>query len=250
MLRQRLILDTIGTSEAVSIDDLIEATGASPSTVRRDIRSLEEAGHIVSLRGGAVRLDRRPAELPAAAKALINKDEKASIARAAAALVQNGDTVYLDSGTTATQMLPHLQLLDVHVITSNTQVLNAALASSMNITVLGGDYLHDLGSIVGTFTDRMLSDLFFDRAFLGANGIAASAGVTTFDVREANKKRLACEHSRETYVLADSSKFGRVSLCRALDLNQAAIITDTYDEILKSAKSYIVADEAERSRSA
>ncbi|MHA7191917.1 DeoR/GlpR family DNA-binding transcription regulator [Arthrobacter sp. MDT2-16] len=225
----------------MSIDELIAATGASPSTVRRDIRVLEEAGQVVSLRGGAVRRDHRFIELPAAAKSLLNQPEKASIARAAASLVEDGDTIYLDSGTTATSMLEHLQGTRVHVITSNTQVFSGPISPTIDITVLGGDYLPDLGSIVGALTDRMLNDLFFDKAFIGTNGISRSAGITTFDIREANKKRLAHEHSQKTFVLADSSKLGQVSLCRAFDLIDATVITEKYAEVLQGAQDFILA---------
>ncbi|WP_255521783.1 DeoR/GlpR family DNA-binding transcription regulator [Frondihabitans sp. VKM Ac-2883] len=202
---------------------------------------MEEAGQLVSLRGGAVRLDDRPVELPVFAKSLIKKAEKAAIGRAAAELVHDGDTVYLDSGTTATSMIQHLRGIRVHVITSNTQVFALPIDKKVQITVLGGDYLNEIGSIVGAMTDRMLGDLFFDKAFLGANGISRDAGVTTFDIREANKKRLAHEHSRETFVLADGSKLGQVSLCRSLDLSSATIITDEYADVLTAARAYLVA---------
>jgi hypothetical protein len=102
----------------------------------------------------------------------------------------------------------------VHVITSNTQVLGMVPRPKVTVTALGGDYLPDIGSVAGTMTDRQLEDLYFDRAFIGVTGIDADAGVTTFDIREANKKRLVQAHSRETVVLADSSKFDVVSLCR------------------------------------
>jgi DeoR family transcriptional regulator, fructose operon transcriptional repressor len=239
--RHRLILDKIGDRDAVSIDELIAATGASPSTIRRDIRVLEEAGQVVSLRGGAIRLDNRFTELPAATKSLLNQPEKTAIARTAASLVKDGDTIYLDSGTTATSLLEHLKGTRVHVITSNTQIFSMPLSPTIDITVLGGDYLPDLGSIVGSLTDRMLNDLFFDKAFVGANGISRSAGITTFDIREANKKRLAHEHSQETFVLADSSKLGQVSLCRAFDLIDATVITDRYAEVLQGARDFILA---------
>ena len=240
-LRHQLILDKVRDGNPVHIDELVAETGASPSTVRRDIRALEDLGQIVSLRGGAVRLDDRPVELPAAAKSLINKSEKAAIARAAADNVRDGETIYLDSGTTATRMMDFLHGTRVHIVTSNTQILASHLGSKMTITLLGGTFFPEIGSVAGSMTDRMLNELYFDKAFLGANGISKTAGVTTFDVREATKKRLAHEHSRESFVLVDSSKFDKVTLCRSLDLAEANIITDAYGEVLDAARSYIVA---------
>ena len=85
--RHQLILDRVALGDSILIDDLVTATGASPSTVRRDIRELERSGQVVSLRGGAIRAEERAAELPAALKSQINRDEKVAIARAAAAMV-------------------------------------------------------------------------------------------------------------------------------------------------------------------
>lgn len=239
--RHQLILDHVSSGEPVSIDDLIEATGASPSTVRRDIRTLEESGQVVSLRGGAIRLEESPRELPAAAKSLINPAEKAAIATAAAAIVDDGDTIYIDSGTSLTEFFRALHGVRAHVITSNTQILTLMPDPAVTITALGGDYLPDIGSVAGTITDRELGELYFDKAFIGATGISAAAGVTTFDIREANKKRIAYEHSRSTYVLADSSKFDHVSLCRAFMLAECTVVTNAHGDVLQSAKATIIA---------
>jgi len=109
------------------------------------------------------------------------------------------------------------------------------------VTALGGDYLPDIGSVAGTMTDRQLEDLYFDRAFIGVTGIDAEAGVTTFDIREANKKRLVQAHSRETVVLADSSKFGVVSLCRSFGLGVCTVVSDRADPVLDAAAAFVVA---------
>jgi DeoR family fructose operon transcriptional repressor len=93
----------------------------------------------------------------------------------------------------------------------------------------------------GTMTDRQLEDLYFDRAFIGVTGIDADAGVTTFDIREANKKRLVQAHSRETVVLADSSKFDVVSLCRSFGLAACTVVSDRHAPVLDAAAAYVVA---------
>ena len=138
-------------------------------------------------------------------------------------------------------MIQHLRDVQVHVITSNTQIFTMPISPKVTVTILGGDYLPSIGSIAGTLTDSMLRDLFFDKAFVGTNGVSQSAGITTFDLREANKKRLAHEHSGQTFVLADSSKLGQISLCRAFDLADATIITEKHSEILSAARDFIVA---------
>lgn len=238
--RHQLILDTLDAGDAVEIGELVDATGASPSTVRRDLRSLEESGRIVSLRGGFVRLNDRRFELPTAAKAQVNQVEKNVIAKLAAATVHNDETVYVDSGTTATLVVSHLLDKRVHIITSNTHVLTLELPTSLTITMLGGDYAAEIGSVAGPLTDRALADLYFDRAFIGVTGISLDAGVTTYDIAEANKKRIVQTHSRVTYALADSSKFHDVSLCSAFRLSECVVVSDRYDRLLDGAAGHII----------
>jgi DeoR family fructose operon transcriptional repressor len=240
--RKRLIIEILKKSEIAYIDEIVEASGVSASTVRRDIDSLVKAGQVMALRGGAITLNDRLSELPTAEKALINKDEKTAIAAAAAKLVSDGDTIYLDSGTTTLQMFPFLQGLRLQVITSNTHLLSLVPDAGMRVTILGGDYLPNIGSIAGSMTERLLNDMFFDKAFIGASGCSVKAGISTFDIREAAKKRIVHDNSNESFVLVDKTKFGKSTLHKALDLSECVLIVDEYHELLASAKSYIVAD--------
>lgn len=239
--RKRAILEQLRGAQLAHIDDLVETTGASASTVRRDIDALVKSGQVIALRGGAIRLNNRLSELPAATKALINREAKQAIAAAAAALVTDGDTVYIDSGTTTLLMMPLLQSRRIHVITSNTQLLTMTPGEKMRVTILAGDYNASIGSISGSLTERLLGDLYFDKAFVGASGCSAKAGINTFDIREATKKRIVHDNSDEPYVLLDSSKFGKSTLCKALDLDECCVITDAYHELLGAAKSSIIA---------
>lgn len=240
--REQLILEILKKSEIASIDEFVEASGASASTVRRDIDSLVKAGKVIALRGGAVKLNDRLSELPTTAKALINKDEKRAIAAEAAKHVSDGDTIYIDSGTTTLQLFPLLRGLNLQVVTSNTHLLTLMPDPGIRITILGGEYLPRISSVAGSMTERLLNDLFFDKAFIGASGCSAKAGISTFDVREAAKKRIVHENSNESYVLCDQTKFGKSTLYKALDIRDCNIITDEYNELLASAKSYIIAE--------
>ncbi len=239
--RQELILDRVAAGQPVLIEELVQATGASASTVRRDIHALENAGRVVSLRGGAIRAADRAAEIPAALKSRINRDKKVAIARRAASMVHSGDTIYVDSGTSLTEFMLALPAIDVHVITSNTHVLGMTFGTGVSVTALGGDYLPAIGSIAGTMTDRQLQDLYFDRAFIGVTGLHRDAGVTTFDIREANKKAIVQAHSRDTVVLADSSKFDVISLCRSFALSDCTVVSDRSAPLLEAAKGFVIA---------
>lgn len=238
--RKRLIIELLGKSDVAFLADLVEATGASDSTVRRDVDELVKEGEVVALRGGAVRLNNRITELPTAVKALINKEEKIAIAAAAARLVKDGETIYLDAGTTTLQMVPFLMGLNLQIVTSNTHLLTVVPDPSMQITVLAGDYLAKTGSIVGSLTEDLLRRMFFDKAFIGASGVSAQSGINTFDVREAMKKRIVNANSASSYVLVDHPKFDQSSLHKALELSETVIVTNEYHELLESAKDYIL----------
>lgn len=238
--RHRLILEAIRKHEVVHIDDLIELTGASPSTVRRDVDSLQKSGEVIALRGGAVQLNERFSELPVATKALINQKQKTAIASFAARQVSDGDTIYLDSGTTALQMMQFLRGMRLHVVTSNTYVVNLVPDPKIKVTLLPGEYHADIGSVSGTLTERMLRDFYFDRAFIGGNGCSKEMGISTFNVREAAKKQIVQQNSHEDFVLIDSSKIGRITTCKALELSNCTVITDAPHELLDLvAKTHI-----------
>ena len=90
---------------------------------------------------------------------------------------------------------------------------------------------------MGSITDNSLKDMFFDKAFIGATGYDLQSGINTPDSREANKKRIIKENSSEVYVLADSSKSGKRTMCKAMELSECTIIT----EQLKEHANYILA---------
>lgn len=238
--RRTRILSLLADDAVVFLDDVAEALGVSPSTVRRDVAALADSGEVVALRGGGVRRANRVSELSSVAKAQINVVAKRAIAAKAVEMVDDGDTLYLDSGTTTLQMMPLLKGRRVQVVTSNTQALGL-VPEGVRVSLLGGDYLSHIGSVAGSLTERMLADMYFDKAFIGASGCSRAAGVSTFDEREAAKKRLAHERSSQAYVLVDSSKFDVSTLHRALPLEGCSIITEKFHELLELARAYYVA---------
>lgn len=239
--RRQKILEALNNAELVYIEDLVSLVGVSPSTIRRDVNALVEDGEVLALRGGAIKINDQLSELPATAKALLHPQAKRAIAAEAAKLVQDGDVVYLDSGTTTLLMAPLLHDKRIQIVTSNTQIFSMKESFAGQIIALGGDWLPNLGSIVGPLTERELSGMFFDKAFIGASGCSERAGINTFDMREASKKRIVHEQSRHPYVLADTSKFGKDSFCKAIELRDCFLITNGYHELLELAQGYTIA---------
>lgn len=216
----------------------------SVSTIRRDLRTLSDEGQIVLLRGGAVRLKEGLGsfDLSIQTKKLLNIEQKEKIARYAATLVNPGEVIYIDSGTTTLYMMKYLKDKEITVVTSNTQVLNELADSKVTCIILGGEITKSLASIVGPITDKLLSTMFFDKAFLGASGYCLQGGINTPDAREANKKKIVRDNSKKAYVLADNSKAGKITFCKAFEINECTIITDKSNETLEKYADYIVVE--------
>jgi DeoR family fructose operon transcriptional repressor len=210
--------------------------------MRRDLKILEEEGQIQMLRGGGVKLKSSSYDIPVVEKKEIYKEEKERIARFAASLVRNHEVIYIDSGTTCLQMIKYLKDKTITIITSNIQVINELDSPTIKCIVLGGEVNKALDSISGPLTEAALKNLYFDKAFLGTSGFSLENGINTPDFREASKKAIIKQKSKECYVLADHSKCGKNTLCKAFELDECIIITDKSSPLLENYAKYYIAD--------
>lgn len=240
-LRRKKIMELLAQNEILSIEAIQQALSpCSESTVRRDLGYLEQEKLVTLLRGGAVKLaDSEFVELPVAEKVRLNMDRKERIAKFAATLVEDGEIIYIDSGTTTALMARHLQSKDITIVTSNTSLLADADKQRGVMIMLGGEVSKTIASVSGPMTDRQLSEMFFNRAFLGASGISLNGGVNTFDLREASKKSIVLKNSEKTYVLADGTKAGRSTMCKAFNLRDCILITDEENDVSRNANALI-----------
>lgn len=242
-VRQRKIVEELEKKEIIYIDDLVGLfSDVSESTIRRDLKILEEEGQIQTLRGGGVKLKSSSYEIPVIEKKEMYKEEKERIARFAASFVQDHEVIYIDSSTTCLQMIKYLKDKSITIITSNIQVINELDSPTIKCIALGGEVNKTLDSISGPLTEAILNNLYFDRAFLGTSGFSLENGINTPDFREANKKSIVKDKSKECYVLADHSKANKNTLCKAFDLNECTIITDQSSSLLENQANYYIAD--------
>lgn len=240
-LRKEKILELLQGQEVLTIEELKKAIeGISNSTLRRDLKMLEEEGKILLLGGGAVKLRSISSELPVSTKKTIHKKSKDLIARTAAELIHDGDIIYLDSGTTCSALMEVISRRKITIVTSNTAILQAPETFECHIIFLGGELNSSLSSVNGSLTSENISLFNFDKAFLGANGVDVEKGITTPTLMEAMKKKKAAEQAKEVYVLCDSSKFGKYSMTKALNINQCTIISEASDELLKAATNLVI----------
>lgn len=240
--RRRRILEEFEKKEIVNLDDFYQSlNGVSKSTIRRDLKTLNDEGQVVLLRGGAAKLKTGSYDTPVNSRSIINIKEKELIAKCAASLVQDGEVIYIDSGTTTLRMLKYLRDKKITLVTTSTMLLAELEGTQVDCTVIGGEVNKATASIVGPITDSTLRDMFFDKAFLGASGYDPIAGINTPDYEEANKKKIVKNNSKKVYVLADSSKDGKVTMCKAFEINECIIIVEKETRLLKEHAQYIVA---------
>lgn len=225
-LRKEELLKYVEEHQVAYIKDIAEAIGISLSTVRRDIAALEQTGHLIMMRGGAVKLKREDFDEPVVTKKLINSEAKEKIAKKAAALVESGDCIYVDSGTTTVAMLKYIEGKSITIVSSSTQLHDHMPIKGAKCILLGGEIREDLESVLGAWTEKMISNMYFDKAFIGANGYIPDGGIYTYDSREARKKEIVKEHSKETYVLMDTSKKNKYAFSKVFDVSDITLITE------------------------
>ncbi|MCM3720175.1 DeoR/GlpR family DNA-binding transcription regulator [Fictibacillus phosphorivorans] len=230
--RHHKIIELLGKKQIVTIQELVEATASSESTIRRDLSELQKEKKLKRVHGGASLLHQKSEELSVVEKSARNFSEKEKIAKLAATIVKDGDCIFIDAGTTTHLMIPHLKDKDITVVTNGISHLEMLTEHQMTTYLVGGLVKPKTKALVGSGALNSLSSYRFDKCFLGTNGIHLEAGFTTPDPEEASVKRLALSLSQETFILADHSKFNDASFSKVADLHEAVILTDELNKEL------------------
>ncbi|RCV58177.1 DeoR family transcriptional regulator [Marinitenerispora sediminis] len=207
-MRHQRLLDAV-TDGIQRVEDLAEALDVSPSTVRRGLTDLERAGKVVRTHGGAVPVP-ATGELSWTQKSRRNSAAKRRIAEYAADLVQEGDVVLLDAGSTTTFVAERLaERTGITVVTNGLGPLWALReAEGVDVLLTGGRLRQRRGSIVGEHTRGVLDRITADVAFLGADGLVPERGVNCPSPELAAVKELMLNRARRAVIVADSTKIG------------------------------------------
>jgi DeoR family transcriptional regulator, aga operon transcriptional repressor len=234
--RAKQILHLLLQNGKSSVDALAAEIGMSAASVRRDLAALEKKGFVHRTYGAAelagtltyeaFRLD---ATFPKREERFA--EEKRRIAMAAAALINEGDTVALAPGTTTTQVARNLRhRSNLHIVTSAVNIgMELSNTPSLQLTLTGGSVRWPGAfSMVGPTTYEAINRFFFDIAFLGVCGVHPTHGITVIEPEEAFILRAIVSHSKRVIVTADSSKLGLYSAARVCNLREVdTVITDT-----------------------
>lgn len=232
--RKRQIVEYVFQHNRASVQELSRLFQVSESTVRRDLKELEDAKLLRRTHGGAVPLQNDNVEPDYGEKMEQFRKEKEAIAQEAMKLVKDGDTILLDAGTTTYHM--------ARLITGGrklTVVTNSMMAANelqgkpgIELLLVGGFLRHETLALVGPVAEQTLRTVKVDKAFIATNGLDPVAGLTTPNYVEAVTKRCMIEAAKQVILLADHSKYGQISFAKFADVAEIdeCIVDDGFSE--------------------
>ena len=223
------MLRRLAANGEVGFTELAEEFGVSEMTIRRDLESLEADGLARRVRGGAISVVSRSYEPPLSVRAATASEAKAAIGATAAALVNDGDTIIIDVGTTTLELAKALHGRRGLTVVTPSLPIAAELGTDPDIRVLvtGGQVRIGELSLTGGMAEDAFTSMNCDLAFIGVAGICAAPGLTEYNPDDARVKRAAMSAARRTIVLADSSKLGRVAFSTVAPLSSVdVLVTD------------------------
>lgn len=231
--RHRRIEGLLRERRVVRVSTLSELMGVSEVTIRRDLEALERRGILERTHGGAVLTQRMRVE-PAYVEAISsNPEAKRLIGQAAAELVEPGDALYLNGGTTTLQVFRHLRASGLKVITNHVGIALEATDHEVELLLLGGHYRAPSNSVVGPFATDALRRTHATKAFIGVEGVSLASGLTTPVAAEAEIARVMMEQTRgRVVVVADHSKIGTLAdfVVAPLDSVDTLVVDPGIDE--------------------
>jgi DeoR family transcriptional regulator of aga operon len=228
--RHRIILKILGENEHVNVQELSTQMKVSEVTIRKDLKLLEDKSLLFRTHGGASKVNPYTNDKPVAVKERLNAEEKQMIAKTAATMIGENDSIIIGSGTS---MLALARAIHAEVrLTVITSALNVALElsqhSNVEVLQLGGQLRQNSSSVMGPYAEQILADISCGILFLGVDGIDLEVGLTTTSLMEARLNQKMMDAAQITVVLADSSKFGKRGLGKICPIDQVQhIITDS-----------------------
>lgn len=239
--RSEQTLETLHASGRIEVRDLASRFQVSEMTVRRDLEWLEERGLCRRVHGGAVRVASRSYEPPFALRQGQATDAKRRIGEAMAQLLHDGETVMLDTGTSALAVAQALRGRDGLTVLTASLPIATALADEpgLRIIVLGGLLRAGEHSMVGATTVQAMEQFHVDVCVLGAGGVDAAAGLTEFHLEDAAVKRAVLGRSRRVMVAADASKLGTVAFTTVCAADRIDILVTDVDPSTLAATELI-----------
>lgn len=227
--RKEAIADAVDQYGRIRVADLCQMFNVSPATIRNDLRELENIGSIRRTHGGALALNKSRDEMNSYEKQVHNMAQKQAIAREALKYIQPGDSIALDTGTTTFELAKLLDSIqDLTVITNDLQIASYLEQNTeAQIHLAGGSVRRHFHYTTGQTVLNFLSSIHVDKIFAAANGISNNFMLSTPNLDISDIKARLLTIGEELFVLADSSKIGKISFAYFGSLSEGdVLITD------------------------
>ncbi|EGK57685.1 DeoR family transcriptional regulator [Centipeda periodontii DSM 2778] len=211
--RQQNLLKLLQREKTIEVESAAQELGVSPTTIRRDLQEFSKQRLVTRFHGGAQLIagtlqEEDPPE-NGDPKARIDRSQKEAIARRAAELIEDGDTIFMNSSSTTMLLLDYIKDKRVIIVTNNSHVIGYPHAPSVTIILTGGEIYERRQSLVGDFALQTLSKINANKTFLGVSGINAKSGITTSVLPETAINEMMMRHCQgNCYVLAARGKIG------------------------------------------
>lgn len=250
--RQKKIIDLLTIKKVLKIPELAEELDISVDTLRRDLNLLTSQGKIEKIYGGVKMVQSRFGESSMDERMVNHLEEKETIARKCSEFINDGDCIYIDSGSTTFQIAKYIKNKKMlTVVTNSIPVINELMHSDVELIIIGGKIRQNEQSVVAYDYIFNFHELNIRKAFICCSGITIEKGISDYNMEEAITRKKIIEMSNEVYVIADSTKFGKDVTISIAPLDRIdVIITDSnVDEDLlhkfkKTRTSLIIADES------
>ena len=241
--RYKLILDLINKKQNITVEELTKHLDVSEATIRRDLNSLEEIGKIKRVHGGAISIESEDDWI--GYRQEINLDAKEKIAKYATSFIKEGDTIFLDAGSTVLGMIQYLEKIKkIKVITNSLTNIEELSKYKIESYLIGGKLKVITHSLVGSTAILSLKNFNFNLAFIGTNSITIE-GYSTPDYEEAVIKSEVLLKSERSFILCDSTKFDNKYFINFSTLEGTNLITDNKklnDEIKNKLENLYITD--------
>jgi DeoR family transcriptional regulator of aga operon len=227
--RRFKILDIINSQGQVAVNELSNFFHVSEVTIRNDLSHLEGKGLLIKTRGGALKIQSVGIDQHLNEKAKINSKDKQAIGKKAADIINDNDTILIDSGTTTVEIAKNLAgKKNLTVLTNALNIASQLINDEIKVILLGGMLRSNSLSLVGPIAEKSIKNFYCDKCFIGVDGIDSTSGIYTPIPEEANLNKLMIEISKEIIVVTDSSKFKRKSFGFIAPISKInMIITDS-----------------------
>lgn len=229
--REKKILDYVNGAQRASIDELSGLLGVSNVTVRKYVSDLDAKGLIIKTFGGAISVQSELShEIPYSSKDITNVNSKEKIGKSAAQLVNDGDVIIIDSGSTTFRLVQYIQNKKITVITNDIKI-GYELASKQNIKLImcGGEAQKHLYTLIGSTSELFFKNIHVNKLFLGGDAVNKEC-ISNKTLEEAFLKQAMIKSAETTILLVDSSKFNKTAFARVCAVSEIdKIVTEAID---------------------